>query len=168
VWSPLSLPTVRRIPGVANGIDGDMSEVAEPASLASRHARIGWLTVLVFTLLGLVLEALHGLKVPLYVDVEVENRRLLFTLAHAHGTLLGLLHLALAATAGQLAAGSARSLASRALTAATVVLPGGFFLGGVWLSGTDPGLGVFLVPVGGALLVAAVAGATVAAWSSTR
>jgi hypothetical protein len=36
-------------------------------------------------------------------------------------------------------------------------LPGGFFLGGLWVIPPDPGLGIVLVPIGGLLLVAAVA-----------
>jgi len=132
-----------------------------PDALATHHVRVGWIAVLLFTTLGLLLEALHGLKVAAYVDVDMENRRLLLTLAHAHGTLLGLLHLALGATAGHLR-GPARAWASRLLTAATVVLPAGFLLGGLWLSGTDPGPGVFLVPVGGLLLLAAAGAAAFA------
>jgi predicted GNAT family N-acyltransferase len=42
------------------------------------------------------------------------------------------------------------------LTAAIVLLPGGFFLGGLFVHGGDPGLGVLLVPVGAVCLFAAV------------
>jgi len=142
-----------------------MPDPTDDRSFAAHHVRIGWLVVLVFTVLGLILEALHGFKVAGYVDVDVANRRLLLTLGHAHGTLLGLLHLGLGATGQHLAAGPVRSWASRLLTAATVVLPGGFLLGGLFLAGTDPGLGVFLVPVGGLLMVGAVGAATAAAFT---
>jgi hypothetical protein len=40
--------------------------------------------------------------------------------------------------------------------AATLLIPAGFFLGGVFVHGGDPGVGVLLVPVGAALLFAAV------------
>ena len=89
----------------------------------------------------------------------VENRRLLFTLAHSHGALIGLLHLALSAHAKAMTPGRALNVASWCLCSATILLPGGFFLGGLVLLGTDPGLGVFLTPVGGLLLVVAMAGA---------
>jgi hypothetical protein len=46
--------------------------------------------------------------------------------------------------------------ASPLLVAATLLLPGGFFLGGLFLKGGDPGLGVLLVPVGALALFAAV------------
>jgi hypothetical protein len=38
-----------------------------------------------------------------------------------------------------------------------VLLPTGFLLGGLFVYGGDPGVGVVLVPVGGALLVIALA-----------
>lgn len=36
--------------------------------------------------------------------------------------------------------------------AASVLLPGGFFLGGIFIHGGDPGLGIFLVPLGAGFL----------------
>jgi hypothetical protein len=132
--------------------------------LARTHARFGWVALAVFLSLGLVLEALHGFKVAWYLDVGAENRRLLLTLGHAHGTLLGLVNLALAATSGHLSSGSPARVASWGIRAATVLLPAGFLLGGLWLHGTDPGLGILLVPVGGLALLVGVSGAAVAAF----
>ena len=145
------------------------TEAAEPrheatasAATPARHLVWGWFTLLVFISLGLVLEALHGLKVGAYLDVSNETRRLMWTLAHAHGTLIALIHLAFASTLrhreGPGGTHSKRlSLASRSLKAATVLMPAGFFLGGAYLHDGDPGLGVFLVPPGGLLLAVAVA-----------
>jgi hypothetical protein len=45
---------------------------------------------------------------------------------------------------------------SHSLSAATVLLPSGFFLGGVVTYGGDPGLGILLVPVGAAFLLGAL------------
>jgi len=59
---------------------------------ARRHLRIGWWSLLCFATVGLVLEMLHGFKVRAYLDVSNETRRLMWTLAHAHGTLLSLVH----------------------------------------------------------------------------
>jgi hypothetical protein len=53
------------------------------------------------------------------------------------------------------AAGSHRSI-SWSLIGASILLPGGFFLGGVGFYGGDPGLDILTVPVGAALLVIAV------------
>ncbi len=128
------------------------------ALVVRRHMRVGWLSLLVFLTLGLVLEALHGMKVQFYLNAMNETRRLMWTLAHAHGTLLALVQLGFAFTVLQVPAWRARSrtIASTSLLAAGVLMPGGFFLGGVWVYAGDPGLGILLVPVGGVLLFVAV------------
>ena len=130
----------------------------DPTLLMKRHLRFGWWTLLLFLTLGLILEALHGFKAPLYLNVSNETRRLMWTLAHAHGTLLGLLHLAFASTVRLLPEWAARErgAASVCLRAATWLMPGGFFLGGMFIHAGDPGLGILLVPAGGLFLFAAV------------
>ena len=55
-------------------------------------------------------------------------------------------------------------LASFFLIDALVLLPTGFFLGGIGHSQVDPSPGVLLVPLGGLLLLIAVA---LIAWSAT-
>jgi len=135
-----------------------------------RHLRFGWWSLLVFATLGLVLETLHGFKVRAYLDVSNDTRRLMWTLAHAHGTLLALIHVVFGLTirSGLDIAAANQRLVSNALMAASVLLPGGFFLGGVVFYSGDPGLGVLLVPVGAMSLLIAVfiiarsAGATAA------
>lgn len=131
---------------------------AEVRFCVRRHLRLGWGALLVFLTLGLVLEALHGFKLGMYLDVSNATRRLMWTLAHAHGALLGLIHLGFALTAHLLPAWEAapRRAASNCLAAATVLLPGGFFLGGMFIHSGDPGLGILLVPVGGLLLLGSV------------
>jgi len=126
--------------------------------LQQRHLQLGWLALLIFLTLGVVLESLHGFKVGAYVNPSNATRRLVWTLAHAHGTLLGLVHIAFAFTVRQLgaAASSRIVLASQGLSAATVLLPGGFFLGGFGVHGADPGLGIWLVPAGALSLLFSV------------
>ena len=145
------------------------SPVTDAAILARRHLRIGWWTLLVWLAVGITLEAMHGFKVGWYLGVGHETRRLLFTLAHAHGTLLAVVHLAFAFTVTQPAfAGGdlprVARVASPSLTAASILLPAGFLLGGVVVYGdSDPGPGIFLVPVGAlALLIGVVTVALVA------
>lgn len=122
---------------------------------ARRHLVHGWTALLIFVTLGLFLEALHGLKLGWYLDVANETRRSMFTLAHAHGTLLGLFQLAFAHT---LQSGvRPPSAAGRMLDAASLLLPCGFFLGGVWVHAGDPGGGIILVPIGALLLVLSIA-----------
>ncbi|PYI85426.1 MAG: hypothetical protein DMF09_05070 [Verrucomicrobia bacterium] len=117
-----------------------------------RNLRFGWWSLLVFLSLGGVLETLHGFKIGWYVDVGNETRRLMFTLAHAHGTLLALVNIVVGLTVRILDRFALRSSVSFALIWAAILLPGGFFLGGIVIYDGDPGLGVWLVPVGAALL----------------
>src|SRR5438093_211298 len=83
-----------------------------------------------------------GFQVGLYLNVSNETRRLMWTLAHMHGTLLSLVHVGFAATL-HLVRGwkpGTRSLASACLMSATLLIPPGFFLGGVVIYAGDPGL----------------------------
>jgi len=125
---------------------------------AHAHIRFGWWALLFFLGLGFVLELLHGFKIRLYLDVSNETRRLMWTLAHAHGALLGLIHILFGLTVlgiPGLPKGTVR-LVSRCLVAASVLLPGGFFLGGVSFYSGDPGVGIALAPVGAISLIIAV------------
>ncbi len=129
-----------------------------PLLYARKHVRFGWWTLLVFLALGLVLETLHGFKIRMYLDVSNETRRLMWTLAHAHGALLGLVHIIFGLclrTMPELCRGNI-GLASSSLMGASLLLPGGFFLGGVAFYSGDPGLGITLAPVGAAMLAIAV------------
>ena len=133
----------------------------------SPHYRRGWAALLLFAALGLALEGLHGFKVGWYLDVVSETRRAMFTLGHAHGTLLGLLHIAFAATADRYGVGVIPTAAGRLLDSATILLPSGFLLGGVWIHGGDPGVAVILVPIGALALIGSMA-LTVRALSADR
>ena len=133
--------------------------------LAARHHLFGWCGLLVFLSLGIGLETLHGFKVGFYLDPANRLRRLMWTLAHAHGTLLALVHIVFAAGLMRFGRWSERrlKLASFFLTDALILLPAGFFLGGIGHSEVDPSPGVLLVPLGGVLLLIAVA---LIAWSA--
>lgn len=135
------------------------------ATLSARHMRFGWLLVFVYVLLGVSLEILHGFKVGLYLDVSSEARRLVWTLAHTHGTLIGVLNIGFALTLPRLAlSATALRAASLLFLSAGVVMPLGFFLGGVVIYGGDPGLLIVLAPVGGLFLVGAVGLTALGAW----
>ena len=126
---------------------------------SGRHLRFGWWSLFVFLLLGATLETLHGFKVGFYLDASNETRRLMWTLAHAHGALLSLVNVAAGLSLRALPdlPGDARvPLISTTLLAATVLLPAGFFAGGVAFYSGDPGVGIALVPVGAASLAIAV------------
>jgi len=124
--------------------------------LVRRHLKIGWWTLCLWLTLGIALEVLHALKLGWYLDVGSETRRFLFTLAHAHGTLLALIHLGYAATLRRLAATKLVRAAGSLLSIASLLLPTGFLLGGVRIYGGDPGPGIFLVPVSALALLTSV------------
>jgi hypothetical protein len=130
----------------------------EIANLMRRHFVAGWWLVLAFLSLGLLLEVLHAFKLPFYLDVSNHTRRLMWTLAHAHGTLLGLVQIAFAATLPHLSQWRPRhrSFASAGLLGSALLIPTGFFLGGTVVHAGDPGLGILLVPLGALLLLLAV------------
>jgi hypothetical protein len=126
--------------------------------LARRHHLLGWLGLLVFLSMGVFLEVLHGFKIGLYLDPGNRIRREMWTLAHAHGTLLSLVNIAFAAGLPQFGwwtAGRLR-LASFFLIDAALLIPVGFFLGGVNPGEGDPGVGILFVPFGAAVLIVAV------------
>ena len=102
---------------------------------------------------GIVLEAFHGFKLAPYLEDAL--RRQMWTLAHAHGTLLSVVALVLG-WAGPLASLPARRARScdRLFAAGAVMLPLGFLLGGAWHSEADPGIAILLVPAGGVLAAA--------------
>lgn len=147
----------------ANKHDPEASESRTAvAALQRRHLRFGWGSLLVFVLLGVVLESMHGFKVDWYLAVGNETQRLMWRLAHAHGTFLSLVHIAFAVTLPHFTAPP--KLAPACLISATVALPSGFLLGAFGSSGGDPGIGIVLVPFGAVLLLIAIAGV----WSSLR
>ena len=125
---------------------------------ALRHLRLGWWSLLVFAGLGLALESFHGFKLRAYLDVSNDTRRLMWTLAHAHGTLLSLVNIVFGLSIRVVPEMSTRDRPSISwcLIGALVLLPAGFFLGGVAFYGGDPGVGVLLVPIGAVSLIAAV------------
>ena len=126
------------------------------ADVASRHLRFGWWMLFMFAALGLILESLQGFKVAAYLDVSNETRRTMWRLAHTHGTLLGAINILFALTLRSSPTAVVAPWISMTLIAATLLLPLGFFLGGVVFYAGDPGLGVLLVPVGGVLLLVAL------------
>jgi hypothetical protein len=131
--------------------------VASEYSLLRRaHLRVGWLSLLVGVVAGVVVEGLLGFRWAGIVSDPL--RRELLRLAHFHAGLLGLVNLVYAGFAEPpgLSARLQRA-ASRALRWGTVALPFGFLLGGLWHPEGDPGLGIVLVPLGAAGVAVAVA-----------
>ena len=130
----------------------------EAAPVSPRHLQFGWWALLVFLAMGLFLELLHGFKLGAYLDVSNHTRREMWTLAHAHGTLFSLVNVAFGLTLRSLSLDHApwAKTASVTLLGATLCIPAGFFLGGLFFWQGDPGLGILLVPLGGLLLLISV------------
>ena len=110
----------------------------------------GWLSVASWMTIGLLLEGLIGYKIPAYL--QDDTRRELFRLAHAHGTLLGLVLIAATLTTQRLSTPLPR-VAGVALQLGSVLMPIGFLLAGVWHTETDPGLAIWLVPPGALMVI---------------
>jgi len=130
---------------------------AVPMNNLDRNLRFGWWSLLIFLSLGGGLEILHGFKIGWYVDVGNDMRRLMFTLAHAHGTALALVNIAAGLTARNIKGFPPRPSVSLSLIWAGILFPVGFFLGGIVTYGGDPGLGIWLVPIAALLLFYCVA-----------
>ena len=109
--------------------------------------------------LGLTLEGLIGYKTPAYLQDSL--RRELFRLAHAHLTLLGLLAsvCGLGLSRWQV---SAPAAVRRALLAGALLMPLGFFLGGMSHPEGDPGPGIWLAPAGALLVLYGLCGVVMA------
>lgn len=127
-----------------------------PRSSESALGRFGWWSLLFYVVCGLVLEGLHGFKVGWYLDVGYETRRLMFTLGHAHGTLLSILTI-VAAIWARVSYLEYSKRTRWSFRLAATLIPGGFLLGGVGVMGGDPGIGVWLVPIGALALLNAIA-----------
>lgn len=119
------------------------------------NLRVGLYALALFAAAGLILESLHGFKIGAYLDVGNETRRLLWRLAHAHGALLGLTNVVYALTARAFPQLD-DTLCARALLAALILMPLGFFLGGVFAHAGDPGASVGLAAAGGVAMVLAL------------
>src|SRR5262245_44146000 len=123
-----------------------MAQKDDEAFVAAKcgyHMRVGWWCLVFFAVMGTALDAMHGLKLPFYLGVSQETRRLMWTLCHAHGTLLSIVHILFSLTLQNRAVATGRlELVSQGFSLSTVLLPLGFFLGGFHFYVGDPGIGV--------------------------
>ncbi len=137
------------------------------ASPERANLALGWAMVAVFLALGMVLESFHLVKLPLYLEGHL--RRELWTLAHAHGTLFGAINVLFGLSAcACIAEPERRARAGRLLRTGSLLLPVGFFLGGVGNSEGDPSLFILLVPAGGLLALIALSLTALAAWRGQK
>jgi hypothetical protein len=126
-----------------------------------RHLRLSLACIAAFLAMGLVLEAMYGLRAQAWMDDDL--RREFLRLGHAHGGLLGVLNVALGWAMVRLQTPQewARRIRVAALGGA-VAVGLGFIGAGLWHGPTDPGPLVLVVPAGAmSLLTALVALAVV-------
>jgi len=118
---------------------------------------VGLAGLLAWLVGGMALEALHALKSVAYLQDPV--RRLTWTLAHAHGTLLSIAAIVLGAIVLPRSGASVTSQrrSDRIFAAGSILLPLGFLLGGISHPEGDPGPGILLVPVGALACAAGLA-----------
>jgi hypothetical protein len=126
--------------------------------------RFGWTSLCVWAALGLGLEGAQGWKLSAYLDDELTRQ--LLRLGHAHGVLLAVVVLVYASAGLGLFVqqpDAARAV-RRGLCAAALLLPVGFVLGALGHSETDPGVGIWLVPVGALCLLGSLLALALASW----
>ncbi|MGE3467187.1 MAG: hypothetical protein AB7J13_09665 [Pyrinomonadaceae bacterium] len=122
----------------------------ENAAKLGSTIRQAWFGLALWMTFGLLIEGLIGFRSPAYLQDPV--RRELFRLAHAHGALLSLL-LLIAALFIERKLTAPPKIATTLLRLGVIVMPLGFLLGGVWHYESDPGMGIFLAPIGGVLVI---------------
>ncbi len=128
----------------------DANGEATLQSNAHLHLCFGWWQLFVFLSLGIGLEVMHGFKIGWYLNADNETRRLMLTLAHTHGTLLGIINIVFSWTLIRTPhwTASKRYAASRCLLGASVLMPLGYFAGGLFPYPGDPSLAILLLPAG--------------------
>ena len=140
---------------------------SDDMQLRQLHRLFGWSSLLLWLIFGTCLEIFHGFKISDYLLDEL--RREFWSLAHFHGVAFGIINLIYVkwADAEELSS-CERKLASQLLIWGGLLMPVGFLLGGAWHFEGDPGVGIFLAPIG-AIMVLGLAGLqTRAAWKGFR
>lgn len=103
---------------------------------------------------GTLIESFLGFRSEALRD---ELRREMWSLAHFHGAMLAIVNIVYAR-------GAAHALGSSFLIAGSLLMPLGFFIGGMWHPEGDPGLGILLVPIGALCAIIAIGERAAAAW----
>lgn len=118
----------------------------------------GLIGIAVWMSFGLLLEGLIAFRIPDYLSDAITRE--MFRLAHAHGTLLSLVMVAvgLAWKAEFIVLGS---VANWMLRIGSVAMPVGFMLGGIGNSANDPSPLVFIAPAGGVMVIFGIVAAVV-------
>lgn len=141
-----------------NKTEDDLSQIEAKESSKTKRTddnhfgllRQGFITLACWMTFGLFLEGLLGYKIPIYLNDNM--RRELFRLAHTHGALLSVI-LIIVAICLRLDFFQSNNYLQYSLRIGSIVMPLGFLLGGVWHYESDPGIAVWLVPVGAVMVI---------------
>ena len=139
--------------------------MGSPPQQTTGLVRQGWISLAIWIAFGILIEGMSAFRTPAFLDDPL--RREMLRLAHAHGTLLNLV-LLVAVICARLEIIGLRAFSSVSLRLAVIFIPIGFLLGGLWHYPDDPGLGIFLVPVGALLLLFAAVSLGLSVISSDR
>ena len=144
----------------------EASSFENPRAVSVRGILIqAWVSIAIWMSFGLLLESLIGYRVPAYLRDEL--RREIFRLAHTHGTLLNLVLLG-AALCIERGFVHPSKMGLLSLRIGAVLMPVGFLLGGIWHTEGEPGLGVWLAPLGGILVILGVIDIAFSAFKNRR
>lgn len=129
-----------------------LTEVETPLADADHSSLVfhGLVGIAVWMSFGLLLEGLIAFRIPDYLSDPVTRE--MFRLAHAHGTLLSLVLVAVGLT-GRSGYIAAPNIGKMALHIGSVVMPVGFMLGGIGNYESDPNPLVFFAPLGGIMVI---------------
>lgn len=117
----------------------------------TRARYFGFLSLTVWSCLGIGLESAHAFKLSAYLDHPL--RRELLIWSHAHGVGLALIVLTYAA---HVVDAKLPARPGQLLRAASLLMPLGFALAIFGHGEADPGPAIWLVPIGALVLVAAL------------
>lgn len=124
--------------------------------------RVGWTSLLGWACVGLALETANGFKLASYLDDPLTRE--LCTLGHAHGVGLAIVAIVIAELGLPIVAEAQRAWIARATSFAAIAIPVAFLLSAIGHPEGDPGIAIWIVPVGALVLIAALAGIARAAW----
>jgi len=124
--------------------------------------RVGWTSLLAWACIGLALESAHGLKLASYLDDALTRE--LCTLAHAHGVGLALVAIVIGELGLPRLSEDARRPVARATAFGTIAIPLAFALSAIGHPEGDPGIAIWIVPVGAFALIGALAAIAVSVW----
>jgi hypothetical protein len=124
--------------------------------------RVGWTSLALWACVGLALETAHGFKLASYLDDALTRE--LCTLGHAHGVGLAIVAIVVGELGLPIVPEARRAWIARTTAFAAIAIPLAFVLSAIGHPEGDPGVAIWMVPVGALALIAALAGLAHAAW----